>query len=114
VILTVEKKQLAPDVTVLEMTGRIIMGNNSRDVELKLAEVLHDNARKIIFDLTGVTIIDSTGIGILVLCQGKIHQEGGALHIAGACDFVKGVFKMTSVDKLIQMYPTVAEAAAAF
>ena len=113
-ILTVEKKQLAPDVTVLEMTGRIIMGNNSRDVELKLAEILHDNGKKIIFDLSGVTIIDSTGIGILVLCKGKIEKEGGKLHVAGAAEFVKDVFKMTSVDKLIQMYPTVAEAAAAF
>jgi anti-anti-sigma factor len=90
------------------------MGNNSRDVELKLAEILHENAKKIIFDLTGVTIIDSTGIGIIVLSQGKIVKEGGALHIAGVTDFVRDVFKMTSVDKLIQLYPTVAEAAAAF
>jgi anti-sigma B factor antagonist len=114
VILTIEKKQLPLDITVLEMSGRIIMGNNSRDVELKLAEILHDNARKIIFDLTGITIIDSTGIGILVLCQGKIVKEGGVLHLAGATDFVKDVFRMTSVDKLIHLYPTVAEAAAAF
>ena len=113
-ILTIEKKQIPPDITVLEMTGRIIMGNNSRDVELTLGQVLHDNAKKIIFDLSGVTIIDSTGIGILVLCQGKIVKEGGALHIAGITDFVKDVFKMTSVDKLIHIYPTVAEAAAAF
>ena len=113
-ILTIEKKQIPPDITVLEMSGRIIMGNNSRDVELTLGQVLQEHAKKIIFDLSGVTIIDSTGIGILVLCQGKIHQEGGALRIAGATDFVKGVFKMTSVDKLMQLYPTVAEAAAAF
>jgi len=114
VILTIEKKQIPPDITVLEMTGRIIMGNNSRDVEVQLGEILHDHAKKIIFDLTGVTIIDSTGIGIIVLCQGKIVKEGGALHIAGVTDFVRDVFKMTSVDKLVQIYPTVAEAAAAF
>jgi anti-anti-sigma factor len=113
-ILTIEKKQIPPDVTVLEMTGRIIMGNNSRDVELKLAEILRADAKKIIFDLAGVTIIDSTGIGIIVLCQGKIVKEGGVLHVAGATDFVKDVFRMTSVDKLIQLYPTVAEAAAGF
>lgn len=113
-ILTIEKKQIPPDVTVLEMNGRIIMGNNSRDVELKLAELLHDHAKKIIFDISGVTVVDSTGIGILVLCQGKITKEGGTLHVAGATDFVKDVFKMTCVDKLIHLYPTVARAAEAF
>jgi len=113
-ILTIERRLIPPDVTVLEMTGRIIMGNNSRDVELKLAEILHDNAKKIIFDMTGITAVDSTGIGILVLSQGKIVKEGGTLHIAGATDFVKDVFRMTSVDKLIHLYPTVAEAVAGF
>jgi len=67
-ILTIEKKQLPPDISVLEMCGRIVLGNTSRDVELKLGEVLADQARKIIFDLSGVTILDSTGIGILVVC----------------------------------------------
>lgn len=113
-ILAIERKQIPPDITVMEMTGRIIMGNNSRDVELKLAEILRDNAKKIIFDLSGITIVDSTGIGILVLCQGKIAKEGGKLHVAGATDFVNDVFRMTSVDKLLNLYPTVAEAAADF
>jgi anti-anti-sigma factor len=113
-ILTIERKLIPPDITVLEMTGRIIMGNNSRDVELKLTEILQDNAKKIIFDITGISIVDSTGIGILVLCQGKIVKEGGTLHVAGATDFVKDVFRMTSVDKLIHLYPTVAEAVAGF
>ena len=79
-----------------------------------LGQVLHATAKKIIFELSGVTNNASTGIGIQDLCQGKIVKEGGALHIAGITDFVKDVFKMTSVDKLIHLYPTVAEAAAAF
>ena len=113
-ILTVESSQIPPDITILEMNGRIVMGNNSRDVELKLAEVLRENARKIIFDLKGVTILDSTGIGILVVCQGKINKEGGALRIAGASGGVEDTMKITNVDKILKLFPTVAEAAASF
>jgi anti-sigma B factor antagonist len=113
-ILAIQRNLIPPDITVLEMNGRIIMGNNSREVELKVAEALHDHAKKVIFDLSGVTVLDSTGVGILVVCQGKITKEGGALRIAGATGLVQDVLKMTSVDKLVRLFPTVTEAAAGF
>lgn len=114
VILTVERKHIDPDITVLEMSGRIILGNNSREVELKLAEILNEHSKKVIFDLTGVTMLDSTGVGILVVSQAKIKKEGGDLRIAGAQGVVGEILQMTSVDKLVQLYPTVAEAAVDF
>jgi anti-anti-sigma factor len=114
VILTIERKQIAPDITVLEMIGRIILGNNSREVELKLAEVLGENNKKIIFDLSGVSMLDSTGVGILVVSQSKIKKEGGELRIAGATGVVGEILQMTSVDKLVHLYPTVAEAVVNF
>jgi len=111
VILTVERKQIPPDISVLEMNGRIILGNSSREVELKLAQLLSDQAKKIIFDLGGVTILDSTGIGILVVCQEKVTKANGRLRIAGASGFVEETLKITGVDKLLQLFPTVAAAA---
>ena len=113
-ILTVERNQIPPDITVLGMRGRIVLGNNSRDVELKLAEILRDKAKKIIFDLTGVTMLDSTGVGILVVCQGKITKEGGELRVAGATGIVEEVLKVSSVDKLLRLFSTVTEAATGF
>jgi anti-anti-sigma factor len=114
-ILSVERRQIPPDIVVLEMIGKIVLGNNSRDVELKLGEILADPAnRKIIFDVSGITVLDSTGIGILVVSQGKINKAGASLRIAGATGFVEDTLKITSVDKLIQLYPTAVEAAASF
>jgi len=113
-ILTIEQKQIPPDVTVLEMSGRIILGNNSRDVELKVAELLRANAKKIILDLTGVTMLDSTGVGVLVMCRGKVAKEGGRLHVAGATGIVENILQITNVDKLVSLFPTVAQAADAF
>ena len=113
-ILTIVSKQIPPDITVLELSGRIVMGNNSRDVELKLAELLRENARKIIFDLKGITVVDSTGIGILVVCHGKINKEGGSLRIAGATGNVEDTMKITNVDKILNIFPTVSAAAASF
>jgi anti-anti-sigma factor len=113
-ILTIERKEIQPDIAVLEMTGRIILGNSSREVEIKLAEVLAAQTKKVIFDLTGISILDSTGIGILVVCQGKVTKAGGKLNIACASGFVEDTLKITSVDKILNLFPTVAAAAAAF
>jgi len=114
VILTTERKQIPPDIEVLEMNGRIILGNTSREVELKLGEILAAQAKKIIFDLSGVTMLDSTGIGILVVCQGKINKAGGRLRIAGASGFVEDTLKITSVDKILELFPSVSEATVGF
>lgn len=114
VILSVERSQIPPDISVLELKGRIILGNNSRDVELKLAELLRERARKIIFDVKGITMLDSTGIGILVVCQGKINKEGGALRIAGATGSVEDTMRITNVDKILKLCPSVDDAAASF
>ncbi len=113
-ILTIVRREFPPDITILAMTGRIILGNNSRDVELQLAQLLKEQAKKIIFDLQGVNLLDSTGVGILVVCQGKVAQAGGQLHIAGATGMVEDVLKMTSVQKLVPTFPTVEEAAKGF
>jgi anti-sigma B factor antagonist len=114
VILTIERKQIPPDIAVLQMSGRIILGNSSREVEVALAGILAEKIKKIIFDMTEITIVDSTGIGILVVCQGRINKAGGTLHICGATGFVEDTLKITNVNKLLHLFPTVGEAAAGF
>jgi anti-sigma B factor antagonist len=113
-ILNIERKQLPNDVVVFEMTGRIILGNNSRDVELNLSKALNENARKVIFDLTGVTLLDSTGVGIVVMCHAKLKKLGGELRVSGSSGMVDETLRMTSVDKIVRFFPSTAAAAANF
>ena len=113
-ILTIGRKDIEPDIAVLEMTGRIVLGNDAMNVEWKLGELLKENVKKVVFDLKGVTIVDSTGVGIIVMCHAKLKKNGGTLRIAGVDGMVWDTLRLTSVDKLIQFYPTVEEAAAGF
>jgi anti-sigma B factor antagonist len=113
-ILNVQSKKVEPDIAVLEMTGRITMGSDSQQIEWELAELLKGNQKKVIFDLTAVTFLDSTGIGILVMCHAKLKKAGGALRIAGAQGMVEAMLDLTSVNKIVRFYPTAAEAAQGF
>jgi len=113
-ILTINRSHLDPDIDVLEMSGRIVLGNDARAVEWKFDELLKENRKKVIFDLGHVTVLDSTGVGIVVMCYARLKKSGGALHIAGANGMVEQTLRMTNVDRLIELYPSVSDAAAAF
>jgi anti-anti-sigma factor len=76
--------------------------------------LLKANQKKVIFDLTEVTYLDSSGIGILVMCHAKLKKAGGTLRIAGALGLVEETLEMTNVNKIVCFYPTVAEVASDF
>ncbi len=112
--LQVGRKHIDPDITVLEISGRITLGFDCQKVEWQLAELMKENHKKVVFNLTEVATLDSTGVGILVMCCAKLRKAGGDLRIAGANAAVWDILKLTSVDKIIAFYPTVAEASEGF
>jgi anti-anti-sigma factor len=111
-MLEIQTKQLPPDIVVLEITGRITIGRECKQLEWATDSLVREKQqKKIIFDLSGVTHIDSTGIGIIVMSAGQVKQAVGELRLAGVNKHVEQVLKLTSVEKLVSWYPTLAEAA---
>ena len=110
--LEIKKKEITPGIVVLELTGRITMGPDCWQIEKEVGQLLSQNQKHIILDLSGISIVDSTGIGQIVRCLSKLKNSGGSLRLAGLKGMVEGVFKMTRVDQAIGIYPTVVEAAA--
>jgi len=113
-MLQIESKQLQPDITVLEIVGKIILGRDCKHLEWTTESLLRENHKKIIFDLSGVTHIDSTGVGILVMSAGQVKNAGGQLRVACPAGHVGEVLKLTSVDKVISLHSSTAAAAAGF
>ncbi len=112
--LAIESKHLQPDIVVLEMTGRITMGNDCRQVEWATKKLVAENQKKMIFDLSRVTHIDSTGIGIIVMVAGQMKKAGGELRVAGANEHVESLLRMTAVDQIVGLHPNTVAAASGF
>ena len=72
-ILEVQKKKATPEIVILELHGRLLMGNDSRQVEWSITEVMKEGAKKVVLDLRELDAIDSTGVGILVMCNAKLQ-----------------------------------------
>jgi anti-sigma B factor antagonist len=113
-LLQIQEKKAAPDVTVLEMKGRICLGRDCQEVEWRMADLLQKGEKKVVFDLSGVNLMDSTGVGILVTCFGKMKKSGGELRLVVVQGKVKEVLAMTNVDRVLRVFPTVTEAAENF
>ena len=112
-MLKIETRDLPSGIIVLEITGRIALGVDTKQLESAVENLIRERHKKVIFDLTGVTNIDSTGIGIIVMSAGQLKKEGGELRLATG-GHVEQVLKMTSVDKIVKSHSTISDAAAAF
>jgi anti-sigma B factor antagonist len=108
----IEQKKIEPDVNVLELTGKITLGRESQKIEWTVDELLGKNEKKFIFDLSKIDYVDSSGLGIIVSCSGKVKKAGGSLRVVGAHNRVLQIFKMTGLDAVLICCPTMAEAVA--
>jgi anti-sigma B factor antagonist len=67
-------------IVILEFKGRLTVGDANR-VREAVTEVLSTSRNNIIFDLSHVEYIDSTGLGSMVICYTTIKKAGGALKL---------------------------------
>lgn len=113
-ILQIEEKKAAPDITILEMKGRMCMGRDCQEVEWRMTDLMQKGEKKVVFDLSGINLMDSTGVGILVSCFGRMKKSGGELRLVVVPGKVQEVLSMTMVDKVLHVFPTATAAAENF
>jgi DNA-binding winged helix-turn-helix (wHTH) protein len=74
--LEVRRKRIE-DVVLVEIVGKVVFGPECQQIEWLTAELLGEGEKKIIFDISGVQHLDSAGVGIVVMCSGKVKDAGG-------------------------------------
>ena len=79
----------------------------------KIAELL-PNARRIVVELTGVEVIDSAGLGELVVVHMWIRASGCSLKLAGANPRVQQLLELTNLMSVFDVHPTLDDALLSF
>jgi anti-sigma B factor antagonist len=109
-VLSLTTRTCKPGITVIEISGRVTLGRESGQIEAAVLKALNEGVQKILIDMSGVTYIDSTGIGIIAYCFGKISQRQSTGAVSGAKGLVFDVFKMTRLDTVVRFFPDVESA----
>lgn len=112
-ILEITKKAVG-NIVVLEMAGRITLGRDCQQIEADVDELVRGKQARIVFDLSKVKYMDSSGVGIMVMCSGKVREAGGELRIAGPTGVVEQTLKLTRTTTIVPTFATLAEALAGF
>jgi anti-sigma B factor antagonist len=105
--LSLISRKCGPGVTVIELSGHLTLGKESGRIEGAVLTALNEGAQRLVIDLSQVGYVDSSGIGVIAYCFGKISQKGAHGAVAGAKGMVMDVFKLTRLDTVIPCFPDV-------
>lgn len=67
-------------------------------------KVYDQGKRTVVLDLEGVQIINSYGIGKVLLCYKRLKSENGVLMVKPLNGFVKETFELLMLDKLLPVF----------
>ena len=101
------------DVSILEIEGEVDVYYSSR-LEEKVKNLISEGERRVIIDMTEVSYMDSSGLGVLVGSLKNLKKSKGEMKIAGVKGEIMNVFEITRLNTFFDMYNTVPEALANF
>jgi anti-sigma B factor antagonist len=110
--LSLETRQRG-EVIIVHCQGRIVFRDEAVALSSMVGDLLEDGS-KVILDLSDVSLIDSAGIGELVLLHTSAQAKNALLKYASPRPFVKDLFDLTHLDSFLEIHPSVSEALAAF
>jgi len=108
------KERQAGDVTILDLSGEVRMGDGSialRDAIRKLAD---SGKTKLLLNLAGVKYVDSSGIGELIANYTTVTRQGGQLKLLNLTDKIQNLLVITKLLTVFDSYEDEAEALKSF
>ena len=98
------KERQAGPVTILELSGRLFMGEASDELDLKLQGLMSEGRVNLLLDCSRVTGIDSQGIKSLVRGVISAQKRGGKLKLLKLSHRVKEVLQITRLLTVIEFF----------
>ena len=92
--MTTSTRQLG-DVTIVDISGRIVLGEESAALRNLVSDLLSKQQNKILFNLRDVNYIDSSGLGHLVSAFTSVRKQGGELKLLHLTHKVHDLMQIT-------------------
>jgi anti-sigma B factor antagonist len=101
------------DVVVVHCQGRIVYRDEAAALSRLVGEILR-NGSKLVLELSGVSAMDSAGIGELALLQTWAQQRSAEFKCAGANPMVRTLLDLTNLDSVLEVHPSLDSALESF
>jgi anti-sigma B factor antagonist len=101
--LNISERQ-AGDVTVLDLGGKITIGEGSVALRSAIKRLIEEGKKKILLNLGKVSYVDSSGIGELVSSFTTINREGGQLKLLNLSQKIQDLMTITKLHTVFDVY----------
>jgi anti-anti-sigma factor len=86
--------------------GKDIIASYAQEFRRSLWSLMDEGAQRIVVDLTGVGMIDSIGIGVLIFTQNALKKKGGGLSVINASGDLFSLFTAMRLDQHLEVKVT--------
>jgi anti-sigma B factor antagonist len=111
--LTVKERQVG-DVTVLDLSGKITIGEGSVTLRETVRKLLDEGKKKILLNLGDVSYVDSSGIGELVSSYTTTNNNGGQLKLLNLTRKIQDLLMITKLLTVFETHESEDTAVASF
>jgi anti-sigma B factor antagonist len=102
------------DVTVLDLKGKMTLGEGDELLKDKINSLIHQGQRKLLLNLEGVPYIDSAGLGEIVRTYTTVSRQGGSLKLVNLTKRITDLLSITKLLTVFETFDTEKEAVASF
>lgn len=96
-------------VYVIKCFGKIVAGEESQTLEASMTRAVQYSNR-LVLDVSEVSRVDSSGMGLLVRFLSRIRSNGGDLRLAAPQPFFRTLLDMTKLSTIVRIYDTEEQA----
>jgi len=101
-------------VSVVELDGRIVLGEESNSFREKLKSLVAEGKKKIVLNLSEIKYIDSAGLGALVAAHISAKNQGASVRLCHLGKKFHEVMQITKLLTVFDVYDTEAAAISSF
>ena len=102
------------DVTVLQVTGRVILGDGASELRSRMNDLIDEARLKFLLDLTEVTYIDSFGVGVIAAKYVSVRRKGGDVRLLRLSPRSRRVMRISGLLKIFQSFDSEEEGVKSF
>lgn len=102
------------NATVLTLKGNLLGGPDAEAFYNLVKENLEQGRKSFVLDLSGVKLMNSSGLGILIKAYKPVKEAGGDFHLAAVSEKIDSLFMITKLYTVFQSFESVEQAVQAF
>ncbi len=102
------------DVTILDLRGRSTIDGESELLDNRLRKLIANGVRRVLLNLTDLTQVDSSGVGVIIDTYVSLKDQGGDLKLLCPRGRVREVLRVLRLLEIIPYFENETKALASF